>query len=90
MTLEKVKQADFMEHVPLQIKFLSEDAAAFMPQYMSDGASGMDLCACIDTPITLAPRERVLVPTGLAISIPQGYEAQIRPRSGLAAKHGLT
>jgi dUTP pyrophosphatase len=79
-----------MEHVTLQIKFLNESAAAFVPQYMSEGASGMDLCACIEVPMTVAPLERVLVPTGLAVSIPQGYEAQIRPRSGLAAKHGLT
>ena len=50
----------------------------------------MDLCACIDEPIILAPSRRTMVPTGIAISVPIGYEAQIRPRSGLAAKHGLT
>ncbi len=61
-----------------------------LPRYMSEQAAGMDLPAAIETPLTLAPGERALVPTGLALAIPPGYEGQVRPRSGLAAKHGLT
>ena len=56
---------------------------------MSEGAAGMDLVAAIGDPITLNPGSRVLVPTGIAISIPSGFEAQVRPRSGLANKHGI-
>ena len=61
-----------------------------LPEYATRQSAGMDLRANIDTPITLKPLERALVPTGLYIALPQGYEAQIRPRSGLALKHGIT
>lgn len=61
-----------------------------LPKYATTGSAGMDLRANIDNPITLAPGERVLIPTGLHIALPVGYEAQIRPRSGLAIKHGIT
>lgn len=61
-----------------------------LPKYETEGSAGMDLKAHLDTPVTLAPLERALVPTGLYISLPPGFEAQIRPRSGLAAKRGLT
>ncbi|MBQ3635734.1 MAG: dUTP diphosphatase [Bacteroidales bacterium] len=61
-----------------------------MPRYQTEGSAGMDLRANIDTDITLGPLERAIVPTGLFIALPKCYEAQIRPRSGLAAKHGLT
>lgn len=61
-----------------------------LPQYQSAGASGFDVRACIDKPIVLKPMERVLVPTGLTFEIPEGYEIQARPRSGWAAKQGLT
>ncbi|XOD69504.1 MAG: dUTP diphosphatase [Flavobacteriales bacterium AspAUS03] len=61
-----------------------------LPEYKSEGASGMDLYAAIEAPITLGPLERKLIPTGIRVELPQGYEAQIRPRSGLAFKHGLT
>lgn len=61
-----------------------------LPAYATVGAAGMDLRAQLEAPITLAPLGRVLVPTGLFIELPQGYEAQVRPRSGLAIKHGLT
>jgi dUTP pyrophosphatase len=58
---------------------------------MSDGAAGMDLAASLDADVTIAPRGgRALVGTGLAIALPRGFEAQVRPRSGLAAKHGVT
>lgn len=62
----------------------------FLPEYKTDGAAGMDLCAAINEPITLKPLERALVPTGLKIELEHGYEAQIRPRSGLSIKHGIT
>ncbi len=61
-----------------------------LPSYESDAAAGMDLRVALDTPVTLAPGERGLLPTGLKLSIPIGYEVQIRPRSGLAIKHGIT
>jgi dUTP pyrophosphatase len=61
-----------------------------LPTYATEGSSGMDIRASITEPITLSPLERTLVPTGLFIELPQGYEAQIRPRSGLAAKQGIT
>ena len=61
-----------------------------LPTYETAGSAGMDLRADIDTPITLHSLERCMVPTGLFIELPQGFEAQIRPRSGLAAKRGLT
>jgi dUTP pyrophosphatase len=61
-----------------------------LPKYGTEHAAGMDLEAAIDSPLTLKPGERLLVPTGVAIALPEGYEAQIRPRSGLAAKNGVT
>jgi dUTP pyrophosphatase len=61
-----------------------------LPQYATTGASGMDLRANLETPLFLEPMDRVLVPTGLFLAIPQNFEAQIRPRSGLAIKQGLT
>lgn len=60
------------------------------PFYATEKSAGMDIKANIETPITLAPLERAMVPTGLYIALPEGTEAQIRPRSGLAAKHGVT
>jgi dUTP pyrophosphatase len=63
---------------------------AQLPQYESEGAAGADIRACIENPITIVPIQRVLVSTGLKIEIPEGYECQVRPRSGLAAKHGIT
>lgn len=61
-----------------------------LPIYQTDGASGMDLCANLDSSIEILPMHRSLIPTGLFIEIPDGYEAQVRPRSGLAIKHGIT
>lgn len=61
-----------------------------LPQYMTPGASGVDLYAANTEPAAIAPGGIKLIPTGLAVSIPEGFEAQIRPRSGLALKHGLT
>ncbi len=61
-----------------------------LPAYATELSAGMDLRADLETPITLGPLERALVPTGLFIALPAGYEAQVRPRSGLAARHGIT
>ena len=61
-----------------------------LPEYATPQSAGMDLSANIDSPITLKPMARQLVPTGLYIALPAGFEAQIRPRSGLALKHGIT
>jgi len=60
-----------------------------LPSYMTSHAAGMDLCADLDDDLVLEPGERKLVPTGLAISLPDGFEAQVRPRSGLALRHGI-
>jgi dUTP pyrophosphatase len=61
-----------------------------LPKYQTPGAAGMDLHAALEAPLVLKPLERALVPTGLALAIPPKYEGQVRPRSGLAFKHGLT
>ncbi|MBS1167547.1 MAG: Deoxyuridine 5-triphosphate nucleotidohydrolase Dut [Proteobacteria bacterium] len=61
-----------------------------LPAYQSQDAAGVDLVAAVEAPLTLSPLGRALVPTGLAMALPSGYEAQVRPRSGLAAKHGVT
>ena len=60
-----------------------------LPAYETDGSAGMDLRAYLEEPVTLAPMERALIPTGLYLAVPQGYEAQVRARSGLAVKHGI-
>lgn len=61
-----------------------------LPKYMTPDAAGMDLLAAVDEPVLLKPMERCLIPTGIAIALPENTEAQIRPRSGLALKHGIT
>jgi len=60
-----------------------------LPRYMTEGASGMDLYAAVETDFPIAPGERALIPTGLFTAVPRGYELQVRPRSGLAIKHGI-
>jgi dUTP pyrophosphatase len=61
-----------------------------LPSYATPGSAGVDLAAALDADLLLAPGERAAVPTGIAIALPEGYEAQVRPRSGLALKHGIT
>ena len=61
-----------------------------LPQYITPDSAGMDLRASLSEPVTLAPMQRALIPTGIYIALPKGYECQIRPRSGLALKHGVT
>jgi len=67
------------------------DAAIKLPHYMTPHAAGMDLCACLEgKEVVLEPGKWQLIPTGIAIALPEGYEAEVRPRSGLALKHGVT
>ncbi len=74
--------------VPIRVKRL--DPRAILPKYATEQAAGMDLCAVLDEPFRLYQEERKLFRTGIAIQLPPGFEAQIRPRSGLALKHGIT
>jgi dUTP pyrophosphatase len=78
--------------VRIGLKWLAHGAGLPLPRQQTAGAAGLDLAAAIaaDEVLTIAPGDYVMVPTGLAIALPEGFEAQIRPRSGLAAKHGVT
>jgi dUTP pyrophosphatase len=76
--------------VPIGVLRLAGGADLPLPAYMTAGAAGADICAAVDEPVTLAPGQRALIPTGFAIEVPLGYEVQIRPRSGLALKNGVT
>ena len=73
----------------LTVKFKKLKDSATLPKYMTDQAAGMDLFVVLDEPLCLAPGERTLLPTGLAMEIPLGFEGQVRPRSGLALKKGI-
>jgi len=79
-----------MAHVKLQIKRKKGCEDVPLPQYMSEGASGLDVCAAVEGKVDIAPGEVKLIPTGLFVAVQPGYEIQVRPRSGLALKHGLT
>lgn len=74
----------------MDVQIIKLHPDAVLPSYQTDGAAGMDLHARLDAPVTLAPGERRLIPTGLAVALPIGYEAQVRARSGLSIKHGIT
>lgn len=76
--------------VSIKIARVRQGAGASLPRYMTADAAGMDLFASLDEDVTLAPSARALVPTGIAMAIPRGLEAQVRPRSGLALRHGVT
>lgn len=73
-----------------QFKITKVRENAIIPVYQTEHSAGADMCACIDEPITLRPMQRMAVPTGLSIDIPAGFEFQIRARSGLAIKHGIS
>lgn len=77
-----------MHTTTLKIEKLAHNT--YLPEYKTEGAAGMDLCAAIENPITLKPLERILVPTGIKIELEKGFEAQVRPRSGISIKHGIT
>ncbi len=73
----------------IEIKIVNQSANP-LPEYATGGSSGMDIRACLELPKALKPLERALIPTGLFVELPDGYEAQIRPRSGLAIRNGIT
>lgn len=73
----------------MEVKVVNNSKHA-LPEYQTEFSAGMDLRANLDSPVTLKPMQRTLIPTGLFMELPKGYEAQIRPRSGLAFKHGIT
>jgi len=79
-----------MSEVKVAVQVLEHGKGLPLPRYESEGAAGLDLVAAVDRPLNLAPGAVAMVPTGLAIALPPHFEAQIRPRSGLAAKHGVT
>ena len=83
---------DDRETAPLTVKVkrLPHGAGLDLPRYETALAAGCDVRAAVDAPVTLAPGERAMIPTGIAIAMPPGWEAQMRPRSGLAAKHGIS
>lgn len=76
--------------IKVSVKSLEHAASLLLPAYATSHSAGMDLTAALEDSFDLGPGERALIPTGLSIALPEGYEAQIRPRSGLAAKHGIT
>jgi len=78
-----------MSAVAVRLRRLPHGADLPLPAYATTGAAGMDFCAAVAEPVTITPGGRALIPTGFAIALPPGYELQIRPRSGLALKHGI-
>ena len=78
------------ETIPIKLMVMDHGQGLTMPHYATDGAAGMDIEAAVDDPVVMRPMDRMAIPTGLSMAIPHGYEVQIRPRSGLALKHGLT
>lgn len=75
--------------IPVRVRHLPHNQDLPLPSYATEGAAGMDLLAAVVEPVVIAPGQRVLIPTGLAIALPAGYELQVRPRSGLALRHGI-
>lgn len=82
--------ASDLDHVSVSITRLGHACDIPLPAYATEQSAGMDLCAAIVEPLTIQPGQTAMVPTGLAIALPAGFEAQIRPRSGLAAKNDVT
>ncbi|MFQ6099150.1 MAG: dUTP diphosphatase [Armatimonadota bacterium] len=78
------------ENVVVQVEVLPHGEGLSLPEYVSPGSAGMDLRAAVAESVTIGPGQRQLVPTGLRLAIPDGYEGQVRPRSGLALEYGLT
>jgi dUTP pyrophosphatase len=79
-----------VEEIAVSIRRLPRTEDLPLPRYMTDQAAGMDLMAAVGEETTILPGERKLIPTGVTVAIPEGYEAEIRPRSGLALRHGVT
>ena len=78
-----------MERIRIFIKRLKDDQPVSLPQYMTEGSSGMDLFASLENDVTLQPGERRMIPTAISVAIPEGFEGQVRPRSGLALRNGI-
>jgi dUTP pyrophosphatase len=76
--------------IAVKFKRLPNGVGLPLPSRATERSAGLDLCAAVEGPVTLSPGERELIPTGFSVEIPTGYEGQVRPRSGLALKHGLT
>jgi len=74
----------------LKVHLLPHAVDLGVPAYATEGSAGLDLRAAVEAPVVLQPGDRLMVPTGLVVAVPEGYEGCVRPRSGLAAKHGLT
>ncbi|NQV43507.1 MAG: dUTP diphosphatase [Rhodospirillales bacterium] len=79
-----------MSIVAVAVQRLPHGADLALPSYATEAAAGADLLAAVDAPVTLTPGAFQIIPTGIAMALPKGFEAQVRPRSGLAAKHGVT
>ncbi len=79
-----------MSAVPVALQVLPHGDGLPLPAYATPASAGLDLAAAVDAPVMLAPGARRAVPTGIALALPEGYEAQLRPRSGLALRHGIT
>jgi dUTP pyrophosphatase len=79
-----------MSNLTVSVTTLPHAENLGLPAYATEHAAGMDLCAAVTNDIVLLPGQRTLIPTGLSIALPEGYEAQVRPRSGLALKNGIT
>ncbi len=75
--------------ISIAVRRLSHNTDLPLPAYATAGAAGMDLLAAVEAPVTIDPGKRALIPTGIAIALPPGYELQVRPRSGLALRHGI-
>jgi len=90
MTVTADQSVTTVERVQIAVKRLPSSAGLALPAYQTAGAAGMDLVAAVTASVMLQPGEIARIPTGLTIAIPAGWEAQIRPRSGLAVKHGIT
>ena len=79
-----------MTPLAVPVRRLAHGEGLPLPAYATEDSAGLDLFAAVEHELSLAPGERALVPTGIAVALPRGYEAQVRPRSGLALKHGVT
>lgn len=89
-TIRKGEAVQQQPRICVRVKRLPGNDDLPLPDYMSEHASGVDLVAAVDRPVSLRPMQRALIPTGIAVALPHGIEGQVRPRSGLALKHGIT
>jgi dUTP pyrophosphatase len=79
-----------MSHLIVQLEWLAHGSGLSLPTYQSEHAAAMDLAAAVESAVVITPGARMLIPCGFRMAVPHGYEAQVRPRSGLASRHGLT